>query len=102
MAWTVTEIYRGKSILIVHVESDAAGDVDLEIIHGLGHVPVNIGIMPHNALANAAGFWVDNIDATKIELHKPNGGAGAFVHLTLWTLRTDPWAADFREILDPT
>jgi len=102
MAWTVTEIYRGKNILILHVESDAAGDVDLEIVHGLGHVPVWIGIMPHNAGANAAGYWVDDIDETEINLHKPNGGAGTHVHLTLWTLRTKPWEADFRQILDPT
>jgi len=102
MPWTVTEIFRGSTILILHVESDAAGDIELVVTHGLRHVPVHIGIMPHNALANAAGFWVDDIDETQVHLHKPNGGAGAFVHLTLWTLRTLPWEADFEEIQDPT
>lgn len=85
--WTVDVLYQGPNTYVAHIESSAAIDIELIILHGLGRIPLSISVMAHNSAANAAGYWVDDITDTQVHLHKPNGGAGSFVHLQLSTLR---------------
>lgn len=103
MAWTLTEIYRQPGFVGYHVNTSAAPDTVVVIPHALGDYPIFVNLLPHNAAAVDAGFWVDTFTPEEITLHKSGGlGVGAEVHLTLWTLRINPWPADTVRIVDST
>lgn len=95
MAWTLVKVYGDHNVGVWHVLSSAANDIELVITHGFKSTPLWLSILPHNAQANAAGYWIDDIGPTTFHLHKPNGGAGSVVHVMAWTLRDTPWIAGF-------
>lgn len=87
MAWNADRLYKGPHWECWEIESTAAPDIEYVINHGLGLVPLFIGLTSLNSAAAMGGYWIDDVTNLIAHLHKPVGGAGSKVHVSLSTLR---------------
>lgn len=83
MAFTRHTHYIGPNYEIYGVTAVLGADVDYELEHTLGRVPLAIFFTGHNAEAAAAGYYVDEETTLKVDIHKAAGQPGAHIHVHL-------------------